>query len=75
MARCLYNSDFATFLYTDSDSISQEYIDCPFYGMVETCFGEKPYHSYLNELRSLSDMIIDYLESRFDFSKIKLEEL
>ena len=60
---------------TGYDVLSQEYIDCPFYGMVETCFGGKSYYSYLNELRRLSDMIIDYLESRFDFSKIKLQEL
>jgi hypothetical protein len=45
------------------DVLSQEHIDCPFYGMVETCFGGKTYQSYLNELRSLSDMIVDYLES------------
>ena len=57
------------------DVLSREYIDCPFYGIVETCFEGKNYHSYLNELRNLSDMIIDYLESRFDFSKIKLQEL
>ena len=57
------------------DVLSQEYIDCPFYGMVETCFGGKPYHSYLNELRSLSDMIIEYLEGRFNFSKVNLQEI
>jgi hypothetical protein len=55
--------------------LSREYIKCPFYGIVETCFEGKDYHLYLAELRNLSDMIIDYLESRFDFSKIKLQEL
>jgi len=55
--------------------LSREYIKCPFYGIVETCFEGKDYHSYLAELRNLSDMIIDYLENRFDFSKVKLQEL
>ena len=57
------------------DVLSREYIKCPFYGIVETCFEGKDYHSYLAELRNLSDMIIDYLENRFDFSKIILQEL
>jgi hypothetical protein len=57
------------------DVLSQEHINSPFYGIVETCFEGKSYHSYLSELRILSDRITDYLESRFDFSKIILQEL
>ena len=67
---CMMHYDLAGY-----DVLSREYIKCPFYGIVETCFEGKNYHSYLAELRSLSDMIIDYLENRFDFSKIKLQEL
>ena len=57
------------------DFLSQEHINSPFYGIVETCFEGKSYHSYSSELRILSDRITDYLESRFDFSKIILQEL
>lgn len=67
---CMMHYDLAGY-----DVLSREYIKCPFYGIVETCFEGKDYHSYLAELRSLSDMIIDYLENRFDFSKIILQEL
>ena len=67
---CMMHYDLAGY-----DVLSREHIKCPFYGIVETCFEGKNYHSYLAELRSLSDMIIDYLENRFDFSKIILQEL
>ena len=60
---CMMHYDLAGY-----DVLSREYIKCPFYGIVETCFEGKDYHSYLAELRNLSDMIIDYLENRFDFS-------
>ena len=67
---CMMHYDLAGY-----DVLSREYIKCPFYGIVETCFEGKDYHSYLAELRNLSDMIIDYLENRFDFSKVKLQEI
>lgn len=54
--------------------LSLEYIDQPFYGMVETCFNGTQYHSYLTKLRELSDQMASYLESRFDFSNITLKE-
>jgi hypothetical protein len=67
---CMMHYDLAGY-----NVLSREYIKCPFYGIVETCFEGKDYHSYLAELRNLSDMIIDYLENRFDFSKVKLQEI
>lgn len=55
--------------------LSSQYIEQPFYGMVETCFNGMDYYTYLEKIRELSDEIIAVLENRFDFSKIILQEL
>lgn len=55
--------------------LSLQYIEQPFYGMIETCFNGMDYYSYLNNLRELSNKITSYLESRFNFSNIELQDL
>lgn len=55
--------------------ISIENIDKPFYGIIENCFNGKSYKEYLIELDGLSDMIINFLNSQFDFSDVKIRKL
>lgn len=55
--------------------LSYEYIKKPCFGMIETCFGGMDYQTYIKNLRELSDMIIAFLEKRFDTSKIQLRRL
>lgn len=55
--------------------ISTENVDKHFYGIIETCFDGMDYYTYLGKLRGLSDEIITFLEKRFDFSKVTLQEL
>lgn len=55
--------------------ITFENIDKPFYGIIENCFDGMSYQDYLVALHSLSDKIINYLETQFDFSNVKLEKL
>jgi hypothetical protein len=50
-------------------------IDKPFYGIIENCFNGMSYQEYIILLHNLSDMIIEYLENRFDFSNVELEKL
>ncbi|MCI6272063.1 MAG: hypothetical protein MR601_03840 [Erysipelotrichaceae bacterium] len=58
-----------------SNVIMPEYIDKPFYGIIESCFDGMSYQRYLVELHNLSDKIISYLELQFDFSYVKLKKL
>lgn len=55
--------------------LSEEYIEKPFYGMLETCFEGKDFNTYRNELRIFADHIIDFLESKFDAGILELHEL
>ena len=55
--------------------ISTENVNKHFYGIIETCFPDMDYYTYLGKLRELSDEIIAFLEKRFDFSKVTLQEL
>lgn len=55
--------------------LSEEHIEKPFYGIVETCFEGKDFDAYRDELRDFADRIINYLESKFDPSALKLHEL
>lgn len=55
--------------------ITIENIDKPFYGIIENCFKGMSYQDYIVSLHNLSDMIIEYLENRFDFSNVQLEKL
>ena len=55
--------------------LSYEHIQNSFFGMVETCFAGMNYQAYTNNLRELSDIMISFLEKRFDVSKIKLSHL
>ena len=55
--------------------LSEEYIENEFYGLIENCFEGMNYRTYRAKLRKLSDQIIEYLERRFDYTKIKLDEL
>ncbi|MSA00226.1 hypothetical protein GKG47_07595 [Lactonifactor sp. BIOML-A3] len=55
--------------------ISIEYIEKPFYGIVETCYNGKDYNYFLEELRNISEKILMVLEDRFDAEGITLEHL
>ena len=55
--------------------LSEEYIDNEFYGLIANCFEGMNYKTYRANLRKLADQIIEYLEKRFDYTKIHLEEL
>lgn len=59
----------------NQDVLSLEYIERPFFGIIENCFGGTDYHSYLGSLHSLSDRIIDFLEKHFNCSDIELMKL
>lgn len=59
----------------NAEVITLKNIDKPFYGIIENCFDGMSYQDYLSDLHSLSDKIINYLETRFDFSNVKLEKL
>jgi hypothetical protein len=50
-------------------------VDKPFYGIIENCFKGMSYQDYIALLHNLSNMIIEYLENRFDFSNVELEKL
>lgn len=54
--------------------VSLEYIEKPFFGMIETCFNGMDYQTYLTSLREVSDMIIAYLEKQFSCADIELEQ-
>lgn len=55
--------------------LSFAHIEKPFFGMIETCFNGMDYQTYVNNLRELSNMIIVFLEKRFDANKIRLRRL
>ena len=57
----------------NQDVLSLEYIELPFFGIIENCFGGTDYHSYLRSLHSLSDRIIDFLGKHFNCSDIELK--
>lgn len=57
------------------DVISYEYLDRPFYGIIETCFGGIDYYTYKKELHAFSDEIIACLTSMFNFENLKLKKL
>lgn len=59
----------------DQGVLSPEYIEKPFFGIIETCFGGADYQSYLSSLHKMSDKIIVYLEKHFNSSSIKLKHL
>ena len=59
----------------NAEVITLKNIDKPFYGIIENCCDGMSYQDYLSDLHSLSDKIINYLETRFDFSNVKLEKL
>lgn len=56
------------------DVLSIKNIKNDFYGILETCYGMS-YKTYLYNLRQFSEIIIAYLESKFDFAQIDLEVL
>lgn len=58
----------------NQDVLSLEYIDHPFFGIIENCFGGTDYRSYLSSLHNLSDRIIGFLERHFNCSDIKLKK-
>lgn len=55
--------------------MSIENIDKPFWKIIENCFNGKSYKEYLIELHGLSDIIINFLNSQFDFSDVKIRKL
>ena len=55
--------------------LSEEFIEKPFYGMIETCFNGMDFESYREKLHTFSESIITYLESKFDSNPLELEEL
>ena len=55
--------------------ISLENIEELFYGIVETCFNGMSLNTYYSKLRNLESIIIQYLESYFDKTKIDLQKL
>jgi hypothetical protein len=55
--------------------ITAKNLDKPFYGIIENCFQGMSYPDYITLLHNLSNMIIEYLESRFDFSNVELKKL
>lgn len=55
--------------------VSLKYMEKPFYGIIETCFDGMNYQTYLDYLYAMSSKIIEYLESHFDYSNIKLKQL
>lgn len=57
------------------DVLSIKNIEKVFFGIVENCFDGMDYHSYLKQLRELSDGIITFLEKKFDFESITLKQL
>lgn len=58
----------------NQDVLSLEYIDHPFFGIIENCFGGTDYRSYLSSLHNLSDRIIGFLERHFNCSDVKLKK-
>lgn len=55
--------------------LSFEYIERPFFGIIENCFNGTDYQTCLKSLHSLSDRIINFLEKHFNCSDIKLKTL
>lgn len=54
--------------------LSEEHLEKPFYGMIETCFDGKDFKSYKCDLIAFSNRIISYLESKFDSNTLILQE-
>ncbi|MCD8353785.1 MAG: hypothetical protein LUC47_05690 [Clostridiales bacterium] len=52
--------------------LSLEYINKPFYGIVESCFDGMDYQTFLRSLHKLTDSIIDYLETYFNSASVQL---
>lgn len=55
--------------------LSPEYIDRPFYGIIENCFEGTEYQTYSESLHCISDRIISFLEMHFNCAKVKLKQL
>lgn len=52
--------------------ISEEYLDRPMYGMIETSLEGMRFEEYLAKLRRTEDTLINFLENQFDFSRIEM---
>lgn len=55
--------------------LSLEYIEKPFFGIIETCFGGTDYQTYLSSLHKMADRIIVFLEKHFNCSSVELKQL
>lgn len=55
--------------------LSLEYIEKPFYGIIETCFEGMDFQTFQSRLDGLSEAIIEYLEGHFNKEKIELQRL
>lgn len=58
----------------DQGVLSLEYIEKPFFGIIETCFGKTDYQTYLSSLHKMADRIIVYLERHFNSTRLELKQ-
>lgn len=54
--------------------LSSEYIERPFFGIIEKCFDRTDYQTYLRSLHCFSDRIINFLEKHFNCADIELKK-
>lgn len=55
--------------------LSAEHIEKPLFGIIENCFEGMDYYTYFQKLRDFENRIILYLENKFSFNDINLQEL
>jgi hypothetical protein len=55
--------------------LSLEYIERPFFGIIENCFDGMDYQTYLGRLHFFSDRVIGFLEKHFNCDAVKLKQL
>lgn len=69
------NIEFFIMIQLKRKNYTLENIDKDFFGIIENCFDGMSYQEYLLSLHQYSDLMINYLDKQFDFSKVELEEL
>ncbi len=56
-----------------AEVLSKQYIEKPFFGMIESCFSGLSFEDYYTKLRKAADVLIEYLTGCFDVESIKLK--
>ena len=75
----LFNTSFRNCMMhynlEDRKILKREYIDRPYFGLVESCFSGMDYYTYRNRLTGYQSSLIDFINQKFYFEGMQLKKL